>query len=55
MRHWRPSTKVKAHKPERSFLGLAAERSFSCADAERSSIRVAAERPTERFVGMEVS
>jgi hypothetical protein len=31
---------------ERSFLGLTLERTFSCVDAER---------PTERFVDMEVS
>jgi len=42
-----PSAKVKAHKlVERSFLDLDAKRSFSC---------VAVERPTERFVDMEVS
>src|SRR5712691_588350 len=66
VRHWRPSAKVKEHKPERSFLGLAvtAERSFSSVTAERDFLGVtversfswaAAERSTERLVDMEVS
>jgi hypothetical protein len=46
VRHWRPSAKVKAHRPERSFLCVAAQRNFSW---------VAVIRPTERFVDIEVS
>ncbi len=55
MRHWRPSAKVKAHRPERSFLWVTAERSFSSVAAERTFSWVAVKRPTERFVDMEVS
>ncbi len=47
--------RVKAHRPERSFLWVAAERSFSCVAVRRSFSRVTAKRSTERFVDMEVS
>jgi len=49
--------KVKAQRPERSFLGLCvtAERSFSRLAVKRTFSCVAVRRPTERFVDMEVS